>query len=55
MTLENIINEYGEQLHIPDAREKNTVLTMLTKFFKDNLNSDVQLILNNLTEFLENY
>ncbi len=53
MTLENIINEYGEQLHIPDAREKNTVLTMLTKFFKDNLNSDVQLILNNLTEFLE--
>lgn len=53
MTLENIINEYGEQLHIPDAREKNAVLTMLTKFFKDNLNSGVQLILNNLTEFLE--
>ncbi|MDD4754208.1 MAG: hypothetical protein PHT78_13385 [Desulfitobacteriaceae bacterium] len=53
MTLENIIHEYGEQLHIPDAREKNTVLRMLTNFFKDNLNSDVQLILNNLTEFLE--
>jgi DNA-binding Lrp family transcriptional regulator len=54
MTLENIIHEYGEQLHIPDAREKNTVLRILTNFFnqQDNLNSDVQLILNNLTEFL---
>lgn len=54
MTLENIIHEYGEQLQIPDAREKNTVLRMLTNFFKqqDSLNNDVQLILNNLTEFL---
>lgn len=54
MTLEDIIHEYVKQLHIPAEREKNSILKMLTNFFNRHgyLNSDVQLILNNLTEFL---
>lgn len=54
MTLENLIHEYGGELHIPDAQEKRSVISMLTNFFRrqDNLHSDIQLILNNPTEFL---
>lgn len=55
MTLEHIIHEYVKLLHTPAERDKNIILKMLTNFFKQHwdLSSDVQLILNNLTEFLE--